>query len=324
MVVCRELLLYGEQILASAHIDSCKSDALTLLSAAARSDRVGLFTRSRELLTEPVVQKYKSWIARRAKKEPIQYIIGEWEFMGLPFRVSADALIPRPETELLVGCVIGALCRAGKSANYESFTKIRELNAPVRILDLCTGSGCIAVSLAAFIKGSRITATDISAEALRLAKTNAELNGVSDRVDFLRGDMFEPIEDMQDIVDGTFGLACADDASEAVDVSEDYILFDVVCANPPYVSEAEYAALPDDVRLFEPKLALFGGADGCDILYRIAAAARKFLKPGGLMALEVGRGQAARVTGFLSDFGYKSIKRVNDLHNIERVLLARA
>ena len=275
------LLSLGQKTLSGAGVEDAPRDALVLLCAAAGFDRAMLVSRSRENPPAAIKDKYIAYIYRRAQKEPIQYIIGEWEFMGLPFAVNHDALIPRPETESLVEGVINGL---GDRA------------API-ILDMCTGSGCIAISLAVFLKTSSIVATDISVRALRLAEKNALLNNVSDRIMFLEGDLFDPL----------------DEAAH----------FDAICANPPYIAKHEFATLPDDIRLYEPDVALDGGRDGLVFFRAIAGKAAKWLKPGGFIAVEVGAGQSHRVENIFKENGFGNTWAHTDAGGCVRVICGK-
>jgi release factor glutamine methyltransferase len=202
----------------------------------------------------------RSWIARRAAGEPVQYILGAWDFYGREFLLTRDTLIPRPETEGLVERVIDAWRREGRGSG--------------RILDVGTGSGAIAVTLAAELPEAAVVASDASAGALRVARGNARRHGVGGRVFFLCADAFS-------------ALKCGD-------------RFDVVVSNPPYVSEGEWNALPPEVRDFEPPGALLAGTDGLAILRRIAAAAGEYLVPRGELWCEIGESQGEAVRRLFS------------------------
>jgi release factor glutamine methyltransferase len=223
---------------------------------------------------------YMKLLERRYNGEPIQYIVGGTEFYGLPFRVTPDVLIPRPETEHLVEQVIAL------AARYQ---------AP-RIVDVGTGSGAIAIALAHHLPNAAITATDISSAALTTARQNAELNGVSDRIRFLEGDLLGPVTDEQ---------------------------FDIIVSNPPYVPLADRGPLAVEVRDHEPALALFAGDDGLDIYRRLIPAAFAALVPGGLVVLEIGCGQSAAIASLLAESGFDQIEFAPDLQNIPRVASAR-
>jgi len=224
------------------------------------------------------VAEFRALIQRRLAGEPIQYITGETEFYGLPFRVTRDVLIPRPETEHLV-------------------EKVLELAthffAP-RILDVGTGSGCIAVSLAHGIPHAHITAIDLSASALAIARENAKINGVEVR--FIKGDLLVPV------------------AGER---------FEIVVSNPPYVASADRDTLSVEVRDFEPALALFAGEDGLEVYRRLIPAAFNALVPGGFVVLEIGYGQEQEIRALLSANGFENIECINDLQGIPRVVCVR-
>jgi release factor glutamine methyltransferase len=219
-------------------------------------------------------------VERRRAGEPIQYITGETEFYGLPFQVTPDVLIPRPETEHLVEKVI----------------ELAAAFSQLRIVDVGCGSGAIAIALAHHLPHAAITAIDLSAPALAVARENAELNGLTSRISFLQGDLLAPVRD------------------EA---------FDIVVSNPPYVPNADRASLAVEVREYEPALALFTEGDGRNIYRRLIPAAFAVLVPGGCLALEFGFGQSSAVAELLTGAGFDEIDFVPDLQSIPRVAIAR-
>jgi release factor glutamine methyltransferase len=223
--------------------------------------------------------RFASLLDRRHRGEPIQYIVGETEFFGIPFKVTPDVLIPRPETEHLVEKAIELACLR---------------NSP-RIIDVCTGSGAIAVALARALPTAEITATDLSDAALTIARENAKHNAVDDRIRFLQGDLLAPV------------------AGER---------FDLIVANPPYVPAIERDSMSVEVRDYEPALALFAGVDGLDIYRRLVPAAHSALVPGGFIALEIGYGQARAAEGLLAAAGFRQIEFIPDLQDIPRVAFA--
>lgn len=218
---------------------------------------------------------------RRAAGEPLQYILGEWEFMGLPFRVGPGVLIPRADTELLAETGISFL----KSQPGEK----------LRALDLCTGSGCLAVSLAAFEKRCVAAAADLSPAALSFARENAEKNGVAKRVAVLRANMLTG--------------ECSVPPGRGLDL--------LVC-NPPYIPSGDLSGLDPSVRLFEPRLALDGGGNGLDF-YRAARLWLPLLRAGGMAAFETGFDQARQVARLLAEAGLARVQIRKDLAGIERV-----
>ena len=217
-------------------------------------------------------------------REPIQYIEGRANFMGLDFIVNKDVFIPRPETELLVSEVLSP------------FT----IHPSPKILDLCTGCGNIAVSLARSLPDVEIVATDISQASLEVAKENAMRHGVEKNITFYKGDFFNflPLEKREK--------------------------FDIIVCNPPYVKKADFEWLQEEVRC-EPRRALYGGEDGLDFYRRIVKDSPEFLKVNGLIALEIPDNSRLEVENIINDSGsFSNIKFFNDLNNIERVAIARS
>lgn len=224
------------------------------------------------------VASFEALVARRAKREPVAYIRGTQEFYGREFLVGPGVLIPRPETELVVDVVKDVL---------QGF-------ALPRIADIGTGSGCIAVTLAAEMAGARLVATDVSPDALTIARGNAEAHGVTGRITFV-------------------DTAYLDGASGP---------FDVIAANPPYVRAVDAAALQPEVRDYEPALALFAGDDGLRDIAPIAAAAARTLAGGGALVMEIGAGQADDVLRLVAEAGLMEATMRHDLQGIPRVVVA--
>ena len=259
-------------------LSTARQDAELLLRRTVARDRAWVIAHPDDELMPEQARQYESWIARRERGEPLQYITGEAEFYGLPFRVTPEVLIPRPETEHVVEKV---LTLAGR------------FQQP-RIVDVGTGSGAIAVSLAHKLPHAQITATDICPQALAVARENAKRNGVVLR--FFSGDLLAPVAGEQ---------------------------FEIIVSNPPYVPSADRATLSVEVREYEPKLALFAGDDGLDVYRRLIPAAFGALVAGGYLALEIGYGQSPAITGLLARAGFEQIEFVPDLQNIPRVACAR-
>ena len=271
--------------LAAHKVPDAHRDAELLLCHALGRDRAWLLGHMQEQLDEQGRVAYEHFIGRRAVREPLQYITGLQEFWGLPFIVTPDVLIPRPETEFVVEAAVQAVSGNG---------------TPV-IVDLCTGSGCIAVSLAREHPGARIFATDRSGAALDIARRNARQNGVADRIQFLEGDLLMPLRAM-----GLIGH------------------IDVITANPPYIRNDEVPMLQPEVRDFEPELALVAGPDGTEIAERIIIAAATYLRSGGSLIMEMGIGQTVALRKFLTYTGrFIAIDVLKDLAGIERVIVAR-
>ncbi|MBI3272652.1 MAG: peptide chain release factor N(5)-glutamine methyltransferase [Planctomycetes bacterium] len=273
--------------LTAAGIENARQDAEFLLADFLACDHLKLFTQGAKILNPDDVMKVAGRVERRAARCPLQYILGHAEFLDLSFRVSPHVLIPRPETEQLVQEALKP---------FEGLPPDRRLT----VVDLGTGSGVIAVSLAKRTQQARLFATDLSPEALALARENAATHGVEERITFLAGDLFEPLR--------PFGLECA---------------VDLVCSNPPYIAEADHPTLPPEVRDYEPRGALLGGPDGLAVVRRILVGAQAFLRPHGHLLVEIGFGQAAAVREFLESLDdYDNIQLLKDYQGIERLVLA--
>ena len=291
----------AQRVLAAGpHPERARRDTETLLLHALRktapqtnldTSQAWLIAHDGEPLAPDAAATFCDLVKRRLAGEPIQYITGDAEFYGLPFHVNRDVLIPRPETEHLVEMAI-ALAQKLRQAGAIPDPRIPSL----RIVDVGTGSGAIAVALAHALPFAEITATDISAAALAVARNNAARNGVIGRVRFLDGDLLEPV------------------------VNEH---FDIVVSNPPYVPESDRATLDVEVRDYEPAQALFAGEDGLAIYRRLIPAAFGALVPGGFVALEIGYGQQEAIHALLAGAGFSGIEFTEDLQKIPRVAVAQ-
>jgi release factor glutamine methyltransferase len=291
----------AEKVLAEGpHPKRARRDTETLLLQALKkvapetnlnANLAWLIAHDGEPLSAEATATFCDLIELRVAGEPIQYITGEAEFYGLPFHVNRDVLIPRPETEHLVEKAIGLaqeLRQAGAIPDAPS--------PSVRILDVGTGSGAIAVALAHALLFAEITATDISPAALTVAKSNAARSGLADRIRFFEGDLLEPLRGRH---------------------------FDIVVSNPPYVPDSDRATLDVEVRDYEPAQALFAGEDGLQIYRRLIPAAFGALVPGGFLALEIGYGQQEPIHALLGAAGFSGIEFTQDLRKIPRVAVAR-
>ncbi|HEY1993097.1 MAG TPA: peptide chain release factor N(5)-glutamine methyltransferase [Edaphobacter sp.] len=255
-------------------------DAELLLLHTLQIPRVTLIAHPDDELGATPRTAYEDSIARRLHHEPIQYITGQQEFYGLTLKITPAVLIPRPETEHLVEAVLKRL----------------PTNRPLRIADIGTGSGAIAIALAAHLPQAAITAIDISAEALAIAAANAREHKVADRIRFLQSDLLSAL-------------------------NREAETFDAIVSNPPYIAETDRASLHPQVRDHEPATALFAGETGLDIYRRLIPQAYSALKPNGLIALEIGHDQQDAVTALLRI--WHNVCFVNDLQQIPRVALAR-
>jgi release factor glutamine methyltransferase len=283
----QEWLDLGEaQLRRGPHPERARRDAEMILLHVIRRERAAMLARWKEKLDVEEAALLEPLFLRRMAGEPIQYILGQTEFYGLPFRVTADVLIPRPETEHLV----------------EKVLELAQGFHNPRIVDVGCGSGAIAVALARALPHARISATDLSSTALTVARENAERNQVAGRIRFLRRDLLEPLGPI---------------------VPTDDTQFEIVVSNPPYVPLADRDSLAVEVREYEPALALFAGDDGLDVYRRLIPAAYDALIPGGFLALEIGYGQSPAIRALLFASGFHSIDFFPDLQNIPRVAVAQ-
>lgn len=258
------------------------NEAELLFTEALRCDRASLYQNSNATLSRSTSRFVSSVLKRRINGEPIQYILGKTEFMGLEFKVDKNVLIPRPETEILVETVIKIV--HGQRSMVHS------------ILDIGTGSGCIAVSLAKLVKDIKITATDISSDALKIARENALLNNI--KINFLLSDLFSNHE-----------LTTTN--------------YELIVSNPPYIPTREIQTLQPEVRL-EPRIALDGGSDGVDFYRRIIREAPRCLVKRGYLIIEIGFNQKSAIENiFHNSVDFEILEIVKDYNNIDRVIVAK-
>lgn len=276
-------------------IDDPLADAEILVLHAAGIDRLRAYMDNPEA-DQRLVSRTNRLVKRRAAGEPLQYIVGHVDFLGLEIKVGKGVLIPRPETELLVEEAIKTV--KSKMLNVKSSKKpqIPNPKSPC-FLDLCTGSGCIALALAKEFPDAQVYATDVSAKAMRYARANADCNGIGN-VTFLKGPLFTP-------------------------VAERIASFDLITANPPYIRTSDISGLQREVREWEPLRALDGGENGLDFYRKILSKASVFLKKGGGIFFELGFGQAGAVTEIAAHAGLKNIELTKDVAGIDRVLKAK-
>ena len=273
--------------LTTAGITGARFDAERLLCRVMNCKRHVLFVNSRETLRIDSLSRFLDYVERRALREPLQYITGEEEFRGLAFNVTRDTLIPRPETELLV---------------EEALSLALSLKDDCGIfIDLCTGSGCVAVSIAKEMPRAVIYATDISQGALAVARENAEKHKVADRITFVQGDLFTPLEAL-----------CLREAAS------------FILSNPPYVAKGDFENLQPEIKDYEPAAALLAGEDGLEFYRRIIPASPDYLKQGGYLIMEIGCGQAKSLSDMIARSRmFAGVEFIKDPQGIERVLRAR-
>ncbi len=277
-----DALRSSTEYLEKAGIEDAFADSEILALHAAGADRLEAYMENPEI-PKGTLAKIRRLVKRRAKGEPVQYIVGHIEFLGLKIHVGKGVLIPRPETELLVEEAIKTAGRGGVTPPL------------LRILDLCTGSGCIALAIAKSFPDADVYGTDVSKTALRYAKKNARENGVENAA-FLQGSLFSPLKPD--------------------------IYFDLIVSNPPYVRRSDIEGLQREIKEWEPSEALDGGVEGLDFDRRIFADARGHLCQGGKIIVELGFGQAMDVEAIALGLGFKNIEVKKDYAGIERILKA--
>ena len=276
-----QLLVEAAVSLQAAGVGTPRLDAEVLLAAAWRVDRAALYARRRDVVPAPVRDTFAMMCRQRITREPLQYIIGRQELWSLDFVVTPDVLIPRPETELLIQVSIDLLASS--------------VARPPTICDVGTGSGCIAVALARELPDAHIWALDASSTALRVAKLNAERQGVAERVRFLESDLFASVHRK---------------------------LFDLIVSNPPYVGSDEMVCLQPEARC-EPAYALDGGIEGLDVIKRLVPAAHDRLVPGGWLVMEIGAGQGVAVEALGRTAQFETVALRTDYSRLPRALVAR-
>lgn len=268
----REALSLGEKILSIAGIEEIKTDAWLLLEMAAKIDRSFYYLHMEEEIQREALSEYEAALKKRAERIPVQYIVGETEFMGLTFKVNSSVLIPRPDTETLV----------------EEALKL--LKPGMKVLDMCTGSGCIITSILYHGKDLIGHASDISRHAINVAKENAKNNQVF--VTFETGDLFDHIKDK----------------------------YDMIVSNPPYIRTEEIPKLMPEVANFEPVQALDGKEDGLYFYRRIVTESPEYLNEGGYLLFEIGHDQGVDVAGLMEEAGYREVRVIKDLAGNDRVV----
>jgi len=275
-----KLIKWASDYFEKKGVDAPRLTAELLLAQVLGLSRVKLYMAFDQPLQKPELAAFRAFIERRVDGEPTAYLVGHRAFFGRRFAVDARVLVPRPETERLVDEVLSRL----------------PADSTAQVLELCTGSGCIAATLVAERPQVRVLATDLSPDALEVARANVSALGLAERVALVQGDLFAPVDPAQ--------------------------RFEVIVANPPYVAEPAMASLPREV-LREPRLALVAGAQGMDLIERIAREAPDHLAESGLLALEIGDDQKALVQDLLSTLGYREVTVRADWAGKDRIALAR-
>ena len=303
----RGALREGMARLRKTNVPSHTLAAELLLMHACGRNRAWLYAHSDEPLDAAEAEKYFALIARRAAGEPTQYLTGKQEFWGLEFEVTPAVLIPRPETEHVIEVALERLGARGIKINMKTGAP----SLPLRVADVGTGSGCIAIALAHELPHAEIFATDISSAALEVARRNAQRHAVSDRIHFTECDLLAAL------------APAGGNPTDAGRYETPEARFDLIASNPPYVARIEAETLAREVRDHEPHTALFGGADGVEIYARLIEQAGSMLRCGGILVLELGYNSADRVRAMLAaERRWANISITNDLAGIPRVLAA--
>ena len=269
----REAIGFGEEKLNIAGIVDARNDAWLLLTTVCKIDRTYYYVHMDEQMSDEQVAEYESVLSKRAEHVPLQYITGEQEFMGLPFHVNDAVLIPRQDTETLV----------------EEALKVTRPG--MKVLDMCTGSGCILISILKNVVDIEGFGYDISKQAINVAKENAKLNNVL--ATFERSDLFESVTDK----------------------------FDIIVSNPPYIPTDVIGGLMPEVAVYEPIQALDGKEDGLHFYRRIVATAPDYLNPGGMLLFEIGHDQGESVPALMREAGFKDVRVIKDLAGNDRVVI---
>lgn len=286
-----QLVESGTARLRAADVDSPVVDSVLLMLHVLDTDRAGFATRARDLADIKSADVYDSLIVRRCLREPLQHIVGSAPFLDFEVLIDRRALIPRPETEILAVAAIRVLAA------------LHTVAEPTAV-DLCTGSGAVAIALARAVPSARIIATDVSADALALTRENIEAFHLTGRIEVSEGDLFGALDsDLRD--------------SDLVGT------VDLVVANPPYVTSSEISALSPEVRDHDPRIALDGGDDGLDIVRRILNGCARWLRPGGTCLVELGDGQYATAASLATQVGLAVAEPIADLAGRDRILEAR-
>jgi len=287
----KELLKYGQDILKQNEIEDAKIKAKLLLNYILNQTSDQFFINDEKEVEEEKYLKYNEGIKLIIQGKPLQYIVNKQEFMGHKFYVDENVLIPQPDTEVLVETAIRLIVKGIKDISDDKKTKQQ-----INILDLCTGSGNIAISLAKYVENAKIIATDISEKALDVAIKNAKINNVYNKIEFIKSDLFEKLEEME---------------------------FDYIISNPPYIKSEEILKLSKEVQN-EPKIALDGGKDGLEFYRKIFKKAPEFLKDKGYLILEIGFDQAQQIIEIYNKEEFSQVGNIiKDYGGNDRVVIFR-
>jgi release factor glutamine methyltransferase len=313
----RTALKNGIAQLREAEVSSFTLAAELILLHVLGHNRTWLYAHPEEVISGADTQRFFDLIARRSAGAPTQHLTGKQEFWGLEFEVTPDVLIPRPETEHVIEVALDRLAlrelRAGRPQEFSG--------EDLRIADIGTGSGCMAIALAKELPAANFYATDISPAALAVAKRNAQRHAVAHRIDFRQGDLFSPVGAQHvALLPGKIPASAPPAVHESQPTSHKARLFDLIVSNPPYIGRREAPSLPREVRDHEPHSALFGGEEGYELYADLITQSAQHLKPGGILVLELGHNSLPAVQPLLDTASWTKIGVTNDLAGIPRVI----
>lgn len=278
-----ELVRHGQRLLFKAGIGDSSVDAWILVEKICNISKTEYFEKMHDEVPKEMEDNFFNAINKRISHYPLQYIIGEWDFMGLNFKVNENVLIPRQDTEILVEKAFSLI--------KEEFAKHTDT---IRVLDMCTGSGCIGISIAKYVKDSFVVCVDIMDEALEIARENARLNGV-ENIKFIKSDLFENVKEK----------------------------FDVIISNPPYIKTEECEKLMPEVKDYEPRIALDGDTDGLHFYRRIINESKSYFDGNKYLLFEIGYEQREEVKELLEKAGFDEIEALKDLAGNDRVVIGK-
>ena len=310
----KQYLNYASDVLKAANIETPVIEAGVMLCHVLNCNKVYLYSHDERVLEDNEIKLLNQMLMKRAENVPMQYLVGETEFMSLSFVVSPDVLIPRQDTEILVEKCIETMnsimeTRLKQEENKNAVIKINgndknsdkdicigHKSRRVTVLDMCTGSGCIAVSMAHYFPDCSVVACDVSEDALRIAGINIRRNGVQGSVTLHHGNLFEALDDEK--------------------------RFDLIVSNPPYIETSVISELQNEVKDYEPGIALDGGQDGLDFYRRIVAEAPEYLNDKGILAFEIGYNQAESVSNVMKS-KFQNIRVYKDISGNDRVIIGQ-
>jgi release factor glutamine methyltransferase len=310
-LVITEAIKFGEEELKIAGIENSYWEARWLLAFVLKTNLPDLIINNQKKLSDVQLQEFHNLIFKRKQRIPFAQIVSSQEFFGLEFKITPDVLVPRPETEILVEEGVRIIGRGtGKGGGRKT---------PI-VIDVGTGSGCIAIALAKNIPEIKIFAIDLSSKALEIAKENAKIHSISEKITFLQGDLFTPLNEIYNTRHCEVDAGCRGNSKR----NNEYNKAHIIISNPPYIAASQILELEPEVKDFEPIIAIDGGSDGLDFIRRLIEQSVIYLKPDGVLIFEIGYDQAEKVENLLQKSGhYKNFEFVLDYNGIKRIVIAK-